>query len=226
MGNFVHIELNSTDHDKTKAFYSKVFGWKTVDMPMTGGTYTMVDGMMNPGIGLQGAQGDMPSAWVPYIEVDDVNKTVAAATKAGAQAPLPFMAVQGPDGSVMGEMAWIIDPAGALFGVWRNVALAPEAAPPPSKKKASKRKAAKKKVAKKKASKKKAAAKKAPAKKAAKKKATKKKASKKKAAAKKAPAKKASKKKAAAKKRPAKKAAKKKATKKKASRKKRATAKA
>ncbi|MEQ8571634.1 MAG: VOC family protein [Deltaproteobacteria bacterium] len=222
MGNFVHIELNSKDAAGAKAFYTKVFGWKTIDMPMEGMAYTMVEEMMNPGIGMQGVQDpNAPSHWLPYVEVDDVHKTVAAATSAGGQALLPHMEVKGPDGSVMGEIAILSDPSGALFGIWMNrapapeaQAAAPEAAP---KKKATKKKAAKKKATKKKTAKK-AAAKKRPAKKATKKKAAAKKRPAKKAAKKKAakkrPAKKAAKKKAAAKKRPAKKAAKKRGSKK------------
>ncbi|MEQ9499975.1 MAG: VOC family protein [Deltaproteobacteria bacterium] len=230
MGNFVHIELNSKDAAGAKAFYTKVFGWKTIDMPMEGMTYTMVEEMMNPGIGMQGVQDpNAPSHWLPYVEVDDVHNTVAAATSAGGQALLPHMEVKGPDGSVMGEIAILSDPSGALFGIWMNRAPAPEAqaeAPEAApKKKATKKKAAKKKATKKKATKKKAAAKKRPAKKVAKKKVAKKKATKKKAAAKKRPAKKVAKKKAA-KKRPAKKAAKKKAAKKKAATKKRPAKKA
>ncbi len=226
MGNFVHIELNSKDAAGAKAFYTKVFGWKTIDMPMEGMTYTMVEEMMNPGIGIQGVQDpNAPSHWLPYVEVDDVHGTVDAATKAGGQALLPHMEVKGPDGSVMGEIAILSDPSGALFGIWMNRAPAPEAqaeAPQAApKKKTAKKKATKKKAAKKKAAKKtakKAAAKKTAAKKRPAKKAAKKKATKKKAAAKKRPAKKAAKKKAAkkkaTKKRPAKKAAKKRASKK------------
>ena len=39
---FVHVELNSTDVAKAKAFYSKLFDWKLEDVPMDGGdNYTM-----------------------------------------------------------------------------------------------------------------------------------------------------------------------------------------
>jgi predicted enzyme related to lactoylglutathione lyase len=40
---FVHIELNTTDVDKSKAFYGKLFDWKLEDVPMGDGTtYTMI----------------------------------------------------------------------------------------------------------------------------------------------------------------------------------------
>ena len=39
---FVHVELNSTDPQKSKDFYGKLFDWKLEDMPMQQGTYTMI----------------------------------------------------------------------------------------------------------------------------------------------------------------------------------------
>jgi predicted enzyme related to lactoylglutathione lyase len=39
---FVHVELNTTDVAKAKGFYSKLFDWKLEDMPMEGGTYTLI----------------------------------------------------------------------------------------------------------------------------------------------------------------------------------------
>ena len=31
---FVHVELNTTDVDKAKAFYGKLFAWTLEDVPM------------------------------------------------------------------------------------------------------------------------------------------------------------------------------------------------
>ncbi len=39
---FVHVELNTNDVAKAKAFYSKMFDWKMEDIPMDWGTYTMI----------------------------------------------------------------------------------------------------------------------------------------------------------------------------------------
>ena len=73
MGNpFVHAELNTTDVDKAKAFYQKLFDWKLEDMPMEEGmTYTII------GVG-EGTGGGMmkqmipgaPSDWMPYVAVE------------------------------------------------------------------------------------------------------------------------------------------------------------
>ena len=88
MGNpFVHVELMSTDLDKAKAFYGKLFDWKLEDMPMPDNmTYTMInvgDGtggglMKNP---IPGA----PSMWMPYVLVDDLKAATAKASRSGGR---------------------------------------------------------------------------------------------------------------------------------------------
>ena len=42
---FIHVELNSPDPEKAKAFYGKLFQWKLEDMPNTpvpDGSYTVI----------------------------------------------------------------------------------------------------------------------------------------------------------------------------------------
>ena len=39
---FVHVELNSTDVAKSKAFYGKLFDWTLEDMPIGDLDYTMI----------------------------------------------------------------------------------------------------------------------------------------------------------------------------------------
>lgn len=48
---FVHVELNTTDPAKAKAFYSQLFNWTMTDMPMGPG---MVYTMISPGEGAGG----------------------------------------------------------------------------------------------------------------------------------------------------------------------------
>ena len=43
MGNpFVHVELNTSDVEKAKEFYGKLFDWKLQDENMGDFTYTMI----------------------------------------------------------------------------------------------------------------------------------------------------------------------------------------
>ena len=39
---FVHVELNTTDLNKAKAFYGNLFDWKLDDLPIGSDTYTMI----------------------------------------------------------------------------------------------------------------------------------------------------------------------------------------
>ena len=152
---FAHIELSTEDVKKAKKFYQAVFAWKLNDMPAM--AYTMIDVGGGVGGGMQKKpMPEAPTAWLPYVQVDDVKATIAKAIKGGGNAVLPFQEI-----GDMGAIGIFVDPAGAMLGVWE--AKTPPAAPPPAAKKApapAKKKAAAKKAAP-------APAKKAPAKKAA-----------------------------------------------------------
>jgi predicted enzyme related to lactoylglutathione lyase len=112
---FVHTELNTTDVAKAKGFYGKLFDWKLEDMPMDGGSYTMIkigDGtaggiMANP---VPGA----PSFWLTYVLVDDIEASTAKARSLGATVMKDVTEVMG-----MGWLSVIVDPTGAALGMWK-----------------------------------------------------------------------------------------------------------
>ncbi|HSQ67761.1 MAG TPA: VOC family protein [Polyangiaceae bacterium] len=143
MGNpFVHVELHADDVGAAKKFYKSVFDWKLEDMPGT--DYTMIGVGKGAGGGMmKKPMPDQPSAWLPYVEVADVKKTIDKARKAGANVLVPYQSI-----GDMGAIGVFMDPAGAALGVWE---LAKKAATP---KKAAKKAAKKtgKKAAKKKGS--------------------------------------------------------------------------
>src|SRR5712692_10435385 len=59
---FVHVELNTTDLDKAKTFYGRLFDWKLEDMKMgPAGTYTMI----SPGKGTGGGMLKHPVPGAP-----------------------------------------------------------------------------------------------------------------------------------------------------------------
>ena len=164
---FAHVELSTDDVKKAKKFYTAVFGWKLNDLPAM--SYTMIDVGGGVGGGItQKQMPEQPTAWLPYVQVDDVKVSMAKAVKAGAKAVLPYQEI-----GDMGAIGVFVDPAGAALGVWAAKPGSP-AAPPPEPKKAAKKAPAKAAEPTKKAAKKSAApapapapAKKAPAKKAA-----------------------------------------------------------
>ncbi|MHB8876374.1 MAG: VOC family protein [Myxococcaceae bacterium] len=113
---FVHIELNTDDPKKAKAFYKKLFSWKLSDMKMGPGmTYTMVDtGSKETGGGIfQKPMPDAPTAWLPYVEVKDVPESITKARKLGARILVDYAPIPG-----MGSYGVFIDPTGAPLGLW------------------------------------------------------------------------------------------------------------
>jgi uncharacterized protein len=114
---FVHVELNTTDPTKAKAFYGKLFDWKMEDMDMgPGGTYTMI----NPGEGTGGGLWKnpvpgAPSFWLAYAVVDDAKAATAKAKSLGASVMKEVTEVPG-----MGWFSIIADPTGAHLGLWQN----------------------------------------------------------------------------------------------------------
>jgi predicted enzyme related to lactoylglutathione lyase len=149
MGKFQHMELNTSDPQAAKDFYSQLFGWRMQDMPMgNGGAYTMLyDGKEGFGGLMQNPMPGAPSHWLGYVTVDSVEKSVARARELGATVYVDQMEVPG-----YGKFGVFADPQGATLAVWQSTQPPVQAAP---KKKAAKKKAAPKKAAKKKAAKKK-----------------------------------------------------------------------
>lgn len=128
MGNgFCHVELNTTDTDAAKKFYKGLFGWKLEDMPQPGMEYTMIvpNGGVGGGIAKVQMEGQ-PTAWLSYVEVADVKKTIAKAREGGAQIMVEYQPI-----GEMGAIGVFVDPQGAALGVW---APGKKAASPPAKK--------------------------------------------------------------------------------------------
>ncbi len=113
---FCHAELATTNVKKAKAFYSRLFAWKLKDFPnkTAGGTYTMIEVGDGTGGGIMPQM--MPgagSAWMPYVLVKDIDVSTKKAKKLGAKICKGVTEVEG-----MGWLSLIIDPTGAMFGLW------------------------------------------------------------------------------------------------------------
>jgi uncharacterized protein len=113
---FCHVELATTDVDKAKGFYGKLFGWNLEDVPMgEAGTYTMI----KPGEGTGGGimrqlMPDAPSAWLAYVLVDDIHAATEKARSLGAKVMKDVTEVMGA-----GWLSIIVDPTGAVLGLWQ-----------------------------------------------------------------------------------------------------------
>jgi predicted enzyme related to lactoylglutathione lyase len=112
---FVHVELNTTDVAKAKAFYGKLFDWKMQDIPMPDFTYTMVDVGEGTGGGLmKNPMPGVPSFWLAYVLVDDINAATQKAKLLGATIVKDVTEVKD-----MGWLSIIMDPTGAGLGLWK-----------------------------------------------------------------------------------------------------------
>jgi uncharacterized protein len=116
MGNpFVHVELATTDPATAKEFYAKLFSWKMEDAEMPAGTYTMLQPGEGTGGGLMKQMTpDAPSAWLPYVLVDDIKASTAQAQSLGGSIMMDVTVIDG-----MGSYSIIVDPTGAALGLWQ-----------------------------------------------------------------------------------------------------------
>ena len=106
---FVHVELNTTDVDKSKTFYGKLFDWKLEDIPMGDETYTMIGvGTGTAGGIIKNPMPGAPSMWLAYVAVDDIHASTAKAKSLGATIVRDVTEVPG-----MGWFSIIMDPTGA-----------------------------------------------------------------------------------------------------------------
>ncbi len=119
-GVFNWIDLSTTDIAGARAFYSGLFGWQANNVPVgdSGMDYTFfeLDGHAVAGGGQmmpeQQAAGQ-PAAWTSYVKYDDIDTAVARAEAAGGTVLMPPMEIPNS-----GRLAVLIDPSGAVFGIW------------------------------------------------------------------------------------------------------------
>jgi len=119
-GTFCWIELGTSDGVGAKKFYTELFGWEYVDMPVGPGmTYTILkqEGkdvgalyQMPPDMAEMG----IPPHWLSYVSVTSADESAAKSKDAGAtllKEPFDVMTV--------GRMAVVKDPTGAVFALWQ-----------------------------------------------------------------------------------------------------------
>lgn len=110
------VDLISSDIDKSQEFYGGLLGW-TFDAPNAefGGYITASsDGYAVSGLMARTPDMQAPDGWNTYISTADIDATVAAAIAAGGQVAMTAMAV-----GDLGQMAYLVDPAGAMVGLWQ-----------------------------------------------------------------------------------------------------------
>ena len=113
---FVHVELNTTDVDKAKAFYGKLFDWTLEDHPMGDMTYTLIKVDKGTGGGImKNPMPGVPSFWLSYVEVDDIAAATKKAKSLGATIVKDVQEIPNT-----GWFSIISDPTGAALALWKS----------------------------------------------------------------------------------------------------------
>jgi uncharacterized protein len=110
-GSFIWYELMSPDPRAAEAFYGPLLGWSFSsddEYRHIGASEGLVGGIL-PLTPEMTAGGSAP-AWLGYIQVDDVDATVASATAQGGRLYMPARDMEG-----VGRFAMVADPQGAPF---------------------------------------------------------------------------------------------------------------
>ena len=114
----VHFEIGCRDADKSQAFYSKLFDWKFQAF----GNARMLDTGVKEGPTINGhltALGHEPHNYcLIYVQVDDIEAHCKKAESLGAKVLIPKQEVPN-----LGHFAWLKDPEGTVFGLWKPMAM-------------------------------------------------------------------------------------------------------
>jgi uncharacterized protein len=93
-GRFVWYELNTTDVEAAKAFYTRVMGWGVWDASVPGRPYTLftdgggsVGGLMN--LPQDARDMGVGPSWIGYVGVDDVDATAERTKRLGGVVDVP-----------------------------------------------------------------------------------------------------------------------------------------
>lgn len=124
-GQLCWYELATQDLSKVKDFYSEIFGWKLEQSKLTDMNYSEIH-TDNKAVGGMLQMTDewkmldtgefLPSHWMTYIAVDDVDATAEKAKSLGAN-----VCVQPVDVPNIGRFSVINDPQGATFTIIKFV---------------------------------------------------------------------------------------------------------
>lgn len=110
---FVHVELQTQDPAKARAFYKGLFSWELQDVPEM--NYTVINVGQGTGGGLmQHPVPGAPSHWLAYVGVEDVATTTARAKSLGAAVLNEKTEIPG-----FGWFSIIQDPTGGVLGLWQ-----------------------------------------------------------------------------------------------------------
>ena len=106
----VHFEIGSHDGEKTRDFFSGLFGWEI--------TKTEAAFPINTGSGIPGHIVELAPEWGTYVtfyvEVENLDTYLTKADQLGGKTLVPPVRVPG-----QGQFAWLAAPEGNIIGIWQ-----------------------------------------------------------------------------------------------------------
>jgi predicted enzyme related to lactoylglutathione lyase len=114
----VHLELRTANLARACDFYTRLFGWRTEQVKLGGGSYLALD----PGGQIDGGVVECEAArplWLPYVEVEGLCGTVERAREMGASVLLE------PREGPAGWRSVLATPSGSEIALWQ-----PKPSPP------------------------------------------------------------------------------------------------
>jgi predicted enzyme related to lactoylglutathione lyase len=109
-------DLTTHDLEAAKRFYADWLGWEYEEMPDSGGYHVIRNGGRSNG-GMMPARpemGDVPSHWMPYFGVEDLDAALAQVPGLGGRVMAGRMEMPG------GSIAVLSDPQGAVLALWHG----------------------------------------------------------------------------------------------------------
>ena len=121
VGQFCWVDLAATDASRARDFYTELFGWGAVIQPANGGTFLrFTQGGRDVGSAYQirpsALEAGMGSHWTAYVRVDDAMSAAQRARELGGRVAVEPFVVDG-----IARIALLVDPVGAVLGVWEKL---------------------------------------------------------------------------------------------------------
>lgn len=109
------LDVNSPDVERSAAFYTGLFGWRSITLGAEHRDYRFcqVDGKTVAGIS-HATEDNPAAAWLTYFQTPDADAIAKTIELAGGTVVSPARDIEG-----QGRMAVFADPAGARFAVWQ-----------------------------------------------------------------------------------------------------------
>ncbi len=115
-GEICWSELSTTNVEGCKSFYSELFGWRYSGGDVPGMGYHEIhlgDGKQFGGIMQKAPElENVPSHWMSYVAVDDIDASLAKAAELGGAIIVPAMDIPNT-----GRFGVISDPSGAVIAM-------------------------------------------------------------------------------------------------------------